>query len=171
MSEIIWFFGASGAGKASTIKKVAAGDLQLPNLEQQVDICRGSLEWDRTRRKEELAETLGGYALSGVTMLVKGQASDLTIFRTPYKLKQTSPDIDQQVVFVYTDPALLPGRAARRQDDYRPKPDHDFKHETRHQIAEVGALCETLNIQPLIIDNSGIEPIVRPNIPLSELPS
>ncbi len=158
MAECIWFFGASGAGKASLITKIAKGQFRVPGIGSPV-ICHESLEFNRDQRETLLEPTLRILALQADgEVLVKGQSTDLSRFFIPYHLRQKNPEISQKVVFVYTPPDLLRERTAQRRDDYWPNPDHDFQSETEFQIAEVGKLCAYLAIDPTIIDNSADEP-------------
>jgi len=158
MAEFIWFFGASGAGKATLIEKIAEGQFQIPDVLGELVVCRESLEWGRAQRKQSLEEQLGKYTLLESRVLIKGQSSDLTDFRTPYNLKNKMPELKQRIVLIYTKPELLPRRTTHRKDDYWPRPNHDFSAETAGQIEWTYELCKALNTNPTIIDNSGVEP-------------
>ncbi|HXY18233.1 MAG TPA: hypothetical protein VEH48_02335 [Candidatus Nitrosopolaris sp.] len=160
MAEFIWFYGASGAGKASIINKIADGEFDLPGVRLAV-VCRESLEFGRRQRIDLLERELGKYAVSSDAVLIKGQGVDLGKLRLPYRIHEAYPDLRQQVVFVYAKPDLLPQRIEFRRDNYWPSPKHDFIKETESQIANVAKLCDDLAIKPLLIDNSGKRPQIK----------
>jgi hypothetical protein len=160
MTEFLWFFGASGAGKASLIEKIAARKFMLTDVSNAVTVCWESLEFGRKERLDMLEEQLGKYALQDATVLIKGQSSDLGTSGIPYNLSQNLPNVKQRIVLVYTKPELLPQRTANRNDGYWPNANHNFESETAFQISKVEELCQTLDTQPIIVDNSAAQPRV-----------
>ncbi len=169
MAEFVWFFGASGTGKATIIEKIADGQFAIPDIGKEIVICKESLEFGREQRRLALEHELGKYALSQATVLIKGQGIDLSTLRIPYHLKESQPGLTQRIVFVYTKPEILPERTAHRDDKYWPNPSHDFAAESTFQINEVGKLCGVLDTTPIIVDNSGSEPFITREIKLADL--
>jgi len=169
MAEFVWFFGASGAGKATLVNKVGKRQFLIPKIRGELVICSESLEWGREQRHTMLEEHLGKYVASELVILIKGQTYDLIADRTPYKLHENNSAVKQHIVFVFTKPSQLPSRTEHRSDDYWPNVNHDFVLETTYQITEVGKLCEDLGIEPIIIDNSGQEPLIMNDTKLNDL--
>jgi hypothetical protein len=169
MAELIWFFGASGSGKATLIRKVKSKEFVLPDITDSIKICEESLQFERHQRRTCLLSVLRKYALKDKSILIKGQGIDLSELHLPYVLCEQVPSLRQKVVFVHTEPRVLPERTAKRRDAYWPNPAHDFIEETIYQIMATGALCEFLDITPLVVNNSAPEPLFQPNVALNSL--
>ncbi|MGO8877210.1 MAG: hypothetical protein ACLQNG_15780 [Acidimicrobiales bacterium] len=122
-ARLVWFFGPSCAGKATLIREVAA-DVTHPlsrhlALEAPVETCAASLD---TGGRSVLDQTIRDQLRPGLTMLIKGQSSDIWTpeRRVPLQLAGDLLGSRHDVVVVWADPAELDRRALVRADE-RPR--------------------------------------------------
>lgn len=113
MKKIVWFFGASRAGKATMIKKIDNNEisiniLQKIGIDHPVFICENSLKikdgGDSKRREPEMCEWIAELVNKGAeTILIKGQTVDLrnNVVR---KIRDSFPNYKHEVLFVFCDP-------------------------------------------------------------------
>jgi len=115
--RVEWFFGPSAAGKGTLIEAIAADEghpLRVGlGLGAGVDVCQESFD---TERRGGLSELLAARIDRDVTLLVKGQTTDMTERRIPQGLRSRC---QQGVVFVWADLSVLQRRCAERAEEQR----------------------------------------------------
>jgi hypothetical protein len=121
-ARLIWFFGASAAGKETLARRVAsdAGDplCEYLGLDGPVQVVEESLDKEvaRFRLVDLIIRRLPS---SGEALLIKGQSADIwddrePILCLPEQLRRMLPDSTQEVVFVWADPSECARRCENR---------------------------------------------------------
>ncbi len=130
-ARLVWFFGPSCAGKATLIREVAA-DLTHPlsthlALEAPIKVCAVSLDVDG---RSVLGQTIRDQLRPGLTLLIKGQSSDISSpeRRVPLRLAADLPGSQHDVLVVWADPAELDRRALVRADERPSERDYWLQH-------------------------------------------
>lgn len=159
--NIIWFFGPSCAGKATTIKKIVNGDYglytQILELHPSYKIVKCEESLDKSKPRNGLTSIiLNKYNLHDIDILIiKGQTSDLDM-ETPQSLRKQLTNVSHVIVFLWVSLEEL----NRRRIATRSGPPWDgwsiniHKDELKIQVQRVDKLKE--NDFPVFwIDNTG----------------
>lgn len=113
--NIIWFFGPSCAGKATTIEKIVGGDqgllIQFLGLHASSKIMKCEESLDKSKSRDELIPAiLNRYQPLNVDiLLIKGQTKDLEK-TLPQLLRKQLDEVKHKIIFLWVEPKELNSR-------------------------------------------------------------
>lgn len=147
--KIIWFFGPSCAGKATTIERIMNNDqglyseiIELYSL-QRVIKCDES--FIKSLPREDLVSTiLNKYNLLDIeVLLIKGQTTDLNMM-LPQNLRRQLSNVPHEIVFLWVSPEELNRRrlGTRHTDYWKGWGIGNHMDELRLQVQKVSKLVE-----------------------------
>jgi hypothetical protein len=109
--EVVWVYGASGAGKATFIRSVLAGNPVVASEfaweGKRLGVCQESLDWvarypdDRIAEKKRynLESIISVLAKEYDVLLIKGQDIDLSL-GIPQAMKAVLPEAIHRIIFI-----------------------------------------------------------------------
>lgn len=162
--NIVWFFGPSCAGKATSISKIIDGEkgfyTQILDLDPLCKVIRCEESIDKSNPRDKLASIiLNKYNNSSIdVLLVKGQTKDLEM-EIPKNVRSQLHEVGHKIVFLWATPEELNRRRLEtRHTDYWNGWDiGNHVYELKLQVQKVSNLVEE-NFPVIWVDNTDNQP-------------
>lgn len=162
--KLVWFFGPSCAGKATSIEKIVNGDyglyMQTLGLYPPCKAIKCEESLDKLKPRSELSSIiLNKYnTLNTDGLLIKGQTEDLNI-SIPQDLRRQLTKLEHKIVFLWAEPKELNRRRLETRSGYPWDSWSIDTHidELKIQVEKVSKLAEE-NFPVIWIDNTDNQP-------------
>lgn len=147
MKQIIWFFGSSASGKKTLIESIFKSPQTFKEKfnigTENIKVCKEALEWVTKKNHHERPNLIPIIAdliknETDVVILVKGQTPDLKN-NLLTEIGSNISDVDQKIIFVYTEPKEELGRWKAHRSWY------DSSMTEENVIAEINYQLQLLN--------------------------